>query len=149
MRTGERVDDCRRLLLLANDLTARGDHAGAATALRKAKGLAARSRDLALVAEILRHLFRTCWKAGDIAGAQQALEEEVAVNRRLGDTYHVAEALLGLAFFPRLGSGAEKRRLLNEARELARKHNYKDIQQQIERRLTAMKMAGLSFDDFP
>lgn len=141
------MDDTRKLLALANDLIARGNHAGAATALRKVRDLAATSGDLALVARVLPYLFRACWETADIAGARQVLEEEVVVNRRLGNTYHLAEALVGLAFFPQLGSGFDKSRLLNEARALASKHNYDDIQRQIEWRLTAMKMAGLSFDD--
>ncbi len=139
-----RLDDTRKLLALAGDLITSGDYAGAVTALRKAKDLAVASGNLTLAAEIIRREFRACWEASDIAGAEHALEEEVAVNRRLGDTYRLADSLVGLAFFP--GISIDRKPLLAEARGLAAKHGYKDIQQQIEFRLTAFKMAGLDLD---
>ncbi len=135
------MDSLQAHLEQAQALTARGDHAGAAAELRKAANIARSDGDFELLAEILQDEFQSSWEAAELAQAESALREKIEISRRLGQTYQLANTLIGLAFFPSLAING--RELLDEAQDIAVRNGYADIRRSIEQRLTMLKMAGL------
>ena len=101
--------------------------------------------DLELVAAVLARERQEYWEAADVPEAEWALKEEIDINRQVGNTCWLADALMGLAFFPNCGTREERRRLLSEAQDLAARYSYADIQQQIGSRRAMFEAAGLEF----
>jgi tetratricopeptide (TPR) repeat protein len=139
------MEDQTDFLKLARTLATAGDHTGAAAALSKAKELARAKGDLESVAAILTTERQEYWEAGNVAEAERVLKEEVDVSRQVGNTRQLANALMGLAFFPNYGTREERRHLLNEAQNIASRYGYTDIQQQIGSRRAMYGSAGLEF----